>query len=74
MRTSRKKDQAPAVVVPPEVSGDDRTVLTNAYQTGLILSWKRDIARGYCLSLPGRPDEYVDVNQLAKYVEKLKTR
>jgi len=74
MTTKRKKDQAPAVVVPPEVSGDDRAVLARAYQAGLILSWKRDTARGYCLSLGGRPDEYVEVDQLAKYVEKLKTR
>ena len=74
MTIRRKKDQAPAVAVPPEVSGDDRTLLTNAYRSGLILTWKRDTERGYCVSLAGRPDEYVEVDQLRKYVEKLKTR
>jgi hypothetical protein len=61
-------------VLPPEVSGDDRTVLTAAYKAGLILAWKRDTQRGYCLTLAGRPDEYVEVDGLTKYLDRLKTR
>ena len=57
---------------PGEVSGDDRLVLTGAYKAGLILAWKRDTERGYCLTLAGRADEYVDVDKLGHYLAKLK--
>jgi len=67
----RKKDRTPAVVLPPEISGDERTALAAAYKTGLILAWKRDAARGYCLSLAGRQDEYVAADQLTGYLKKL---
>jgi hypothetical protein len=72
MSPKRKKDAA--AVAPPvgEVSGDDRLVLTGAYKAGLIQAWKRDNERGYCLSLAGRSDEYVDVDKLAQYLAKLK--
>jgi hypothetical protein len=74
MRPKRAKNVPPAALVPPVVSGDDRTVLTAAYKAGLILAWKRDTQRGYCLTLAGRPDEYVDVDQLTTYLERLKPR
>ena len=73
MRAKRQKD-VPAAVTPPEVSGDDRGSLTDAYKSGLILSWKRDIERGYCLSLPGRPEEHVPVDQLRRYLAQLRTK
>ena len=57
---------------PGEVSGDDRLVLTGAYKAGLILAWKRDTERGYCLTLAGKSDEYVEVDKLALYLAKLK--
>ena len=47
-------------------------MLTGAYKAGLILAWKRDTERGYCLTLAGRSDEYVDVDKLAIYLAKLK--
>lgn len=68
----RKKDRLPAPPPPPEISGDERTALTDAYKAGLILAWKRDAERGYCLSRGGRQDEYVAVNQLTGYLKKLK--
>ena len=49
----------------------DRAVLIDAYKAGLITSWKRDAERGYCLSFAGRPDEYVEVTKLPRYLEKL---
>jgi hypothetical protein len=56
----------------PEVSGDDRAVLASAYKAGLILAWKRDVERGYRLTLTGRRDEYIEVAKLTGYLEKLK--
>jgi hypothetical protein len=74
MTAKRKKDQLAAAVAPPEVAEDDRIVLIDAYKTGLILAWKRDAERGYCLTLADRADAYVSVDQLTKYVEALKAR
>jgi hypothetical protein len=71
-KPKRKKDSAPAAPPAGEVSGDDRLVLTGAYKSGLIVAWKRDTERGYCLTLAGRSDEYVDVDKLAHYLAKLK--
>ena len=56
MSPKRKKDAAPAAPPPGEVSGDDRLVLTGAYKAGLILAWKRDTERGYCLTLAGKSE------------------
>jgi hypothetical protein len=61
-----------AAVVPSEVSGDDRTALTAAYKAGLIQAWKRDVEHGYCLTVASRPDAYVEVDRLRKYLEELK--
>lgn len=62
---------------PPTTSGSDRTLaadralLTHAYQTGLIAAWKRDAERGYRLIFPGRPDHYVKVPDLGRFLERL---
>jgi hypothetical protein len=72
MPAKRKKDLLPVPPPPQEVSGDDRIVLTGAYKAGLILAWKLDTSRGYCLTLSGRPDEYVEVGKLTRYLDKLK--
>lgn len=71
VRATRKKDLPPEPVPAPDVSADDRIVLTSAYKAGLIVAWKREAVRGYRLTLAGRPDEYVEVEQLTKYLQKL---
>ena len=67
----KRKDLVPVVPL-PEVSAEDRIMLTGAFKAGLILSWRGDIQRGICLTRGGRQDECVEVNQLKKYLEKLK--
>jgi hypothetical protein len=37
----------------------------------LIVAWRRDAERGYRLTFAGRPDEYVEVTKLTRYLEKL---
>ena len=69
--TKSKKSSGPAQVS-SEISGPDRTALTHAYKAGLILAWKRDIEHGYRLTLAGRADEYVQSDQLTKYLESLR--
>ncbi|HWC03299.1 MAG TPA: hypothetical protein VHF87_11035 [Methylomirabilota bacterium] len=72
--TKRKRTATPgpAPSDPVEVSTSDRDVLTGAYKAGLIVAWKRDAERGYRLSFAGRADEYVEVNKLTTYLERLK--
>lgn len=72
MRATRAKKSAPATPALPEVSGTDRAVLASAYQAGLILAWKRDVDRGYRLTLAGSKEEYIEVAKLTGYLEKLK--
>jgi hypothetical protein len=72
MRPTRAKNSAAAAPALPEVSGNDRAVLASAYKAGLILAWKRDVERGYRLSLAGRTDEYIEVAKLTGYLEKLR--
>ena len=74
MSPKRKKDAAPAAPPPGEVSGDDRLVLTGAYKAGLILAWKRDTERGYCLTLAGKSDEYVGGRQAGALPRKAQSR
>ena len=69
MRPKRTKAAPPTPAL--EISGSDRTLLTNAYKAGLIVAWKRDAERGYRLTFAGRPDEYVEVTKLTRYVERL---
>ncbi len=71
MRPKRTKNATPAVPPPIESSTSDRALLTNAYKAGLIVAWKRDAERGYRLTFGDRPDEYVEVTKLTRYLEKL---
>jgi hypothetical protein len=73
MTAKRKKEVPAAPAVVAEVSGDDRVLLADAYKAGLILAWKLDAARGFCVSRVGRADEYVDVDQLTRYIAKLRS-
>jgi hypothetical protein len=54
-----------------ECSTSDRAVLIDAYKAGLIVAWKRDAERGYRLSFAHRPDEYVEVTKLTRYLQGL---
>lgn len=71
MRAKRTKNVLPALPDPVECLTSDRAVLTDAYKAGLIVAWKRDAGRGYRLTFAGRPDEYVEVAKLTRYLEKL---
>ena len=71
MSATRKKRLPPEPVPAPYASADDRNVLAGAYKAGLIVAWKREALRGYQLTLPGRREEYVEVERLTKYIEKL---
>ena len=72
MAAKRKKELAPVKQVPQEMSQDHRTALASAYKDGRILAWKQDVERGFCLTLRGRPDEYVQGDLLTRYLDKLK--
>jgi hypothetical protein len=71
---ARKKASPVVPAPPPAVTGEDRIALIDAYRAGLILSWRRDVERGYCLTVPGRGDAYVEADQLAKYLRQLAPR
>ena len=68
----RIKDPIVARPDPVEISTNDRAILAEAYQTGLIVAWKRDAERGYRLTVPGGADDYVEVTKLTHYLERLK--
>lgn len=68
MRTKRTKD-APS---PAVVSDSDRDLLARAYKNGLIAAWRRDPARGYQLTFGDREDEYVEIANLSRHLEKLR--
>jgi hypothetical protein len=57
---------------PPEILAPDRNLLTEAYKAGLILAWKHDRERGVRVTVANRPDEYVEISHLTKYLEKLR--
>jgi hypothetical protein len=67
----RTKAVLPAPPTPVECSTSDRAVLIDAYKTGLIVAWKRDAERGYRLTFADRPDKYVEVTKLTRYLQKL---
>jgi hypothetical protein len=67
----KRKAALPAPPDPVESSPSERAVLTDAYKAGLIVAWKRDAARGYRLTFANRPEEYVEVTKLTRYLEKL---
>jgi hypothetical protein len=60
--------------VPPlaELLAPDRTLLTQAYKAGLILGWQHDPARGVRVTIANRPDEYVELTYLSRYLAKLR--
>jgi hypothetical protein len=72
MKPKRTKAAAAAPQPLAEMSGNDKTVLTNAYKTGLIVGWSRDSERGYRLTLGDRRDEYVEIAKLTTYLDKLR--
>jgi hypothetical protein len=69
-----KAKHARSTVSPPvpEIQAPDRTLLTEAYKAGLILGWKHDPERGVRVTAANRPDEYVEVANLSKYLAKLR--
>src|SRR5262245_2556429 len=71
MRARSKKATPPVSSPSPDVPSEDRTALIGAYRAGLIVAWRRDIERGYCLTIAGRQDHYVEVTQLANYLRTL---
>ena len=73
MRAKRKNAVPASPPVVAEVSEDDRIVLTRAYKAGLILTWRLDATRGYCVSRVGQADQYVDAGELTSYVAKLRS-
>lgn len=72
MKAKRTKDAIPASPPVAEISGSDRDALTSAYKNGLIVGWRRDIERGYRLTLGDRRDEYVEITKLTSYLERLR--
>ena len=71
MKANSKKTTM-AAKGPAVVSAEDRTALTGVYKAGLILAWKLDIEHGYCLTLAGRSEEYVQVGRLTQYLAALR--
>ena len=74
MKPRRTKN---APLAPPplaDMSGQDRDLLTAAYKTGLIVSWKRDGDHGCRLTLGQGQDEYVEMTNLPGYLQKLRQR
>jgi hypothetical protein len=71
LRAKRTKTVPPAIPPPVECATSDRVVLIDAYKAGVIVAWRRDAERGYRLSFANRPDEYVEVAKLSRYLEKL---
>lgn len=72
MGLKRGKIPLPKAPVSAETSASDRELLTRAFQAGLIVAWKRDLDRGFQLTLAGRRDEFVEVGKLTRYIEGLK--
>ena len=72
MKPKRIKSTVPTPPALPEISGNDRDLLTNAYKTGLIFGWKHDRERGYRLTLGDQRDEYVEMTKLSSYLQKLR--
>ena len=70
MRPKRTKAAPPIPAL--EISGSDRTLLTNAYKSGLIVAWRHDRERGYRLTLGNQRDEYVEISNLPSYLDRLR--
>jgi hypothetical protein len=74
MRSKRTKNATPASPPLADMSGHDRELLTDAYKTGLIVSWKRDGDRACRLTLGKGLDEYVEMTNLPSYLQMLRKR
>jgi len=74
MGRKHPKDHVPAQPHSIVISTSDRAKLVEAYQAGLIVAWKHDPERGYRLTTPGREDDYVEVTNLNRYLERLRER
>ena len=73
MGLKRGKIPLPKAPVSAETSASDRDApQLGAFQAGLIVAWKRDLDRGFQLTLAGRRDEFVEVGKLTRYLEGLK--
>jgi hypothetical protein len=72
MALKRPMKPPPAPPDSAETSATDREALARAYQASLILAWKHDAERGFRLTFAGRPDEYVEVTKLTRYLAGLK--
>ncbi len=73
MKTKRPKGMTAAPPL-PEVSSDERSLLADAYKSGLISGWKMDPEHGYRLTLENHRDEYVEVAKLATYLAGLRKK
>ena len=71
MSSKRPKALGAPAPAPVDISSSDREALIAAFRAGLITAWKHDAERGYRVSIAGRPDDYVDVPRLTKYLERL---
>jgi hypothetical protein len=74
MQTKRPKGTTAAPSPLPEMSSDERSLLTDAYKAGLISGWKIDRERGYRLTLASSHDEFVEVARLTSYLEGLRKK
>jgi hypothetical protein len=74
MKPRRTKNTTPAPPPLADMSGHDRDLLTDAYKTGLIVSWKRDGDRACRLTLGQGKDEYVEMTNLPVYLQTLRKR
>ena len=74
MKTKRTKGTAAAPSPLPEMSGDERSLLVDAYKSGLISGWKIDREHGYRLTLANAQDEFVGAANLTAYLEALRKK
>jgi hypothetical protein len=72
MATRRTKVPIPKAPDLAETSSEEREALASVYQAGLIQAWKHESERGFRLTFKGRPDEYVEVGKLRRYLDKLR--
>ena len=74
MKTNRPKGTSATPSPLPEMSSDERSLLRDAYKSGLISGWKIDREHGYRLTLANSHDEYVEVAKLTSYLEGLRKK
>ena len=74
MKTKRAKGTTVTPSPLPEMSGDERSLLVDAYKSGLISGWKIDREHGYRLTLANAHDEYVGAANLTGYLAALRKK